>query len=173
MKNARIFSVLMAVVMLVVAVLPTPAAAMQSTPPSSASTFGSSAFGPLSMTNFYIPDNYGSSASTSSYSCSLSNQSPKDWVTMKPRQYFDLMWTVINTGHKWDGNYTQIKYLWGAKMQTRGDFYNLDNVGYGRKAHIGIDMVAPKTPGTYPITWGIFSGGYRVCTLTFIVTVVR
>ena len=33
MKNARIFSVLMAVVMLVVAVLPTPAAAMQSTPP--------------------------------------------------------------------------------------------------------------------------------------------
>ena len=57
MKNARIFSVLMAVVMLVVAVLPTPAAAMQSTPPSSASTFGSSAFGPLSMTNFYIPDN--------------------------------------------------------------------------------------------------------------------
>ena len=79
---------------------------------------------------------------------------------MKPRQYFDLMWTVINTGHKWDGNYTQIKYLWGAKMQTRGDFYNLDNVGYGRKAHIGIDMVAPKTPGTYPITWGIFSGWY-------------
>jgi len=180
MKNARLFSLVMAVVMLVSAVAASPAAAMRSTPQSqsntgiissSAPTYNASAFSPLSMTNFYYPDyNVGASAP---YSCYLVNQSPKDWVTMKPRQYFDIMWTVLNTGHKWDGNYTVIKYLWGAKMQTRGDFFDLDNVGYGKKAHIGIDMIAPKTPGTYPITWGIFSGGYRVCTLTFIVTVVK
>ena len=177
MKTVRTFSILMAVIMLATAVLPTPAAALQSASLTSASpavgsAFDSSLFAPLSMTNPLIPQyNDGSALG---YSCTLVNQSPKDWVTMKPRQSFDMMWTVLNTGRTWNADYTQFKYLWGAKMQTRGDFFDLyGNVGRGKRVKLGIDMIAPKTPGTYPITWGLYSGGIRVCTLTFIVTVVR
>ena len=172
MKNVRLFSLVMAVVLLVAAFGASPAAALRSASQAPANTFDASVFAPMSMTSLYYPDY--TSGTGLGYSCSLVNQTPKDWVKMKPRQSFDMIWTVVNTGHKWNADYTQFKYLWGAKMQTRGDFFDFNgDVGYGKRIKLGVDMIAPKTPGTYPITWGLYSGSYRVCTVTFIVTVVK
>jgi hypothetical protein len=172
MKTVRTFSIFLAVVMLVTAIVPfaaTPAAAMETTPP----TFTQTSFG----LPFYAPAGLiapSLAPAYSAYSCALVNQNPKDWVKMKPRQSFDMIWTVQNTGATWNSNYIQLKYLWGAKMQTHGDLFGIDNnVGRGKKLKLGIDMIAPKNPGTYPITWGLYNGNTRICILTFIVTVVR
>jgi Ig-like domain from next to BRCA1 gene len=170
MKNVRFVSILMAVAMLVTAVIPfavIPAAALGNSP------LNSSLSAPINMVNPVSTDGYDT-AYTSNYSCALLNQKPKDWVTMKPRQSFDMIWTVQNTGPKWDADYVQFKYLWGAKMQTHGDLFGLNSsVGRGNKTKLFVDMIAPKTPGTYPITWGLYTGNTFICRVTFIVTVVK
>src|ERR1035437_5912966 len=119
MKTVRTFSIFLAVVMLVTAIIPfavTPVAALETTPQTFAQTnYGSPFYAPMGLTTPSLAPAY------SGYSCALVNQNTKDWVKMKPRQYFDMFWTVQNTGATWNANYIQFKYLWGAKMQTRGD----------------------------------------------------
>jgi hypothetical protein len=170
MKSVRMISILMAVVMLVTAIVPfavTPAAALGT------GQVNSSLSMPMNSVSPKSTDGTGG-VYTSSYSCALLNQKPKDWVTMKPRQSFDMIWTVQNTGPKWYSNTVEFRYLWGAKMQTHGDIFGIDNsVGRGKKTKLFVDMVAPKTPGTYPITWGLYTGNTPICRVTFIVTVVK
>ena len=166
MIKARLFSIVMAVTMLMAIVVPfsaTTVAAMPLDPPPHRYE---PAIAP--------PDDKAYSPTSPNYSCSLINQSPKDWVTLSPRQSFDATWTVQNTGAVWYTNNVQFAYIWGAKMQTHGDIFGITNdVGKGGKLHLAVDMIAPKSPGTYPITWGVYTGRTRVCLVTLVVTVVR
>lgn len=109
---------------------------------------------------------------STSYSCKLVTQTPADWVKMVRRQSFDAYWTVQNTGAVWNSSSTRFVYLGGTKFQTHGDsFYLGKNVGVGGKIKLGVDMMAPKTPGTYSTTWALKSGNTTFCRVTLILTV--
>ena len=112
---------------------------------------------------------------SSSYGCTLVTQTPSDWVYMVKRQSFDAYWTVKNTGSAvWYSGSTKFAYLGGTKMQTKGDSFQIgNNVGRGGKIKLGVDMIAPKTPGTYSTTWALISGNTQVCRVTLTLTVKR
>jgi hypothetical protein len=179
MKTVRMFSILIAVVMLIVAVVPfaaTPAAAQNITNLTSAApaqTFMDAArglplFAPMSITAPVISLN-----TSSSYGCTLVKQSPLDWVYMQKRQSFDVYWTVANTGGTvWPANATKFQYVGGAKMQTHGDSFRIGNdVSRGKKIKLGVDMIAPKYLGTYSTLWALYAGNTMFCRVTLTLTV--
>ncbi len=159
MKISRFFSLLMAGILLMTAIVPfaaTPAAAAEN---SSLKTSIS-----VSVENL----------TSSSYSCSLVAQTPADWTYMKPRQSFDTFWTVKNTGAVWHAKSTKFQYIYGTKMNTGANYFYLPHdVSRGSKIALGVDMIAPKYPGTYSTTWALFSGNTRVCRVYVIITVTR
>jgi hypothetical protein len=185
MKTVRTFSIALAVVMLVVAVVPfaaSPAAAQDSTSLTTAipaQTFMDAARGfpllaPMSITAPAVTLSVENNTS-SSYGCTLVKQTPSDWVKMKTRQYFDVYWTVVNSGSTvWHKNSTTFEYVGGTKMQTHGDVYRLNNdVARGKKVKFGVDMNAPKGLGTYSTLWALFAGNTRFCRVTLTLTVTR
>jgi hypothetical protein len=112
-------------------------------------------------------------AAKKEYGCSLVSQSPKDWTKMKPRQSFDARWTVLNTGSRsWLKSGTDLLYISGTKMQTHGDTFDMPkNVGPDGKIALYVDMIAPKTKGTYTSYWGLSNGSQPFCRFYLIVTV--
>lgn len=184
MKTVRTFSIAMAVIMLVAAVVPfaaTPAAAQDKSSFSSGSpaqVFVNAAQGlpllaPMSMS---VPSISLSveNVTSGSYGCTLVRQTPNDWVKMESRESFDVYWTVQNTGGAvWHANATKFAYVGGTKFQTRGDAFRINNdVGRGQKIKLGVDMVAPKSLGTYSTLWALYSGNTRFCRVTLVLTVV-
>ena len=112
-------------------------------------------------------------AAKKEYACSLLSQSPKDWAKMKPRQDFDMRWTVLNTGSKtWTQNGTDYKYIRGAAMHTHGATFDMPkNVAKDGKIALYVDMNAPKSKGTYVTYWGLANGTNHFCQFYFTVTV--
>ena len=185
MKIVRMFSIAMAVIMLVATIVPfavTPAAAQESTRLSTSSpaqAFVNAAQGlpllaPMSISAPVISLNV-EQVTSGSYGCTLVKQTPTDWVKMRRRQSFDVYWTVQNTGGAvWHANATKFAYVGGTKMQTREDAFRINNdVGRGKKIKLGVDMVAPKTLGTYSTLWALYSGKTSFCRVTLTVTVTR
>jgi hypothetical protein len=186
MKTVRLFSIAMAVVLLVVALVPfaaAPASAQTSasqTTASPAQAFMDAARGlpllaPMSIAAPVISLSIENTNSAgNSYSCSLVKQSPADWVKMKSRQNFDMNWTVQNTGAVWYADSTKLSYVGGTKMQTRGDSFTLSSdVARGKKVKLSVDMTAPKNLGTYTTLWALYAGNTRFCKVTLVLTVVR
>ena len=187
MKAVRIFSVVMALALFAVAVFPfaaKPVAAQTSqtimvTSPIQAfvdATRGMPLLAPMSVTAPFIALSVESApAAASDYACTLIKQSPKDYTKMKTRQAFDMQWTVRNTGKRiWHANTTVFKYVYGPKMQTHGNVYDIpDDVGKGEKINLVVDMIAPKTQGIYSITWALNTGNQTFCRLTLTIGVSR
>jgi hypothetical protein len=185
MKTVRLFSIALAVVMLVATIVPfaaTSAAARESasqTTGSPAQNFMEAALGtpllaPMSVSAPAISLSVDTNTS-SNYGCMLVRQTPLDWVKMQKRQSFDIYWTVQNTGGAvWHADSTKFAYVGGAKMQTHGDSFFLNNdVGRGKKVKLGVDMIAPKSLGTYSTLWALYSGNTRFCRVTLTLTVTR
>lgn len=112
-------------------------------------------------------------AAKKEYSCYLLSQRPKDWTKMKPRQDFDAKWTVYNNGSRsWLKSGTDLIYVGGTKMQTRGDVFDLPkNVGPDGKISLYVDMNAPSSKGTYTTYWGLANGSQYFCRFYLIITV--
>lgn len=112
-------------------------------------------------------------AAKKDYACSVLSQSPKDWTKMKPRQDFDMRWTVLNTGAKtWTTHGTDYKYIGGTAMHTKGSVFDMPkSVAANGKAALYVDMNAPKSRGTYVTYWGLANGSGYFCRFYFIVTV--
>ncbi len=112
-------------------------------------------------------------AAKKEYTCSVVSQSPKDWTKMKPRQDFDMRWTVLNTGSKtWTTNGTDYKYIRGAQLHTKNSTYDMPkNVATDGKIALYIDMMAPKNKGTYTTYWGLANGSSHFCQFYLIITV--
>jgi len=184
MKTVRMISVVLAAALFVVAFIPVAAAPVAASSTLSASlnapvqAFVDAAHGlpllaPMGVALPLIQISTEKSAS-SSYSCSLVRQTPKDWVQMRSRQSFDAAWTVKNTGAVWYDSETHFAYVGGTQMQTHGDVVSLDqDVSRGKKIKLVVDMIAPKAQGTYSTLWALFSGNQRFCKVTLTVTVVR
>ncbi len=185
MKTVRLFSIVMAVVMLAVAAFPF-AASASSTVNTAVSAgirpvqafadaaMGLPLFAPMNMSmallNFKVE-----SVASSGYSCTYISQTPKDWVQMRSRQSFDMKWTVQNTGSLvWHPGSNDLKYISGTKMQTRGDTVHLaSNVGLGKKVNLVVDMSAPKALGTYTALWSLVASKTNFCKVTIVLTVTR
>lgn len=108
-----------------------------------------------------------------SYTCEWVNQQPPDYVVVKPRQSFDMNWTVVNSGTAvWHAGSTMVAYYDGYPMHTHMAAYALtENVGLGEKLHVRVDMEAPKLPGTYTTSWALLTGNTRICRMYLILTV--
>jgi hypothetical protein len=185
MKAVRMFSVVMALALFAAAMFPfaaKPVAAQASetimaTSPAQAfvdAARGMSLFAPMSITAPLITMSV-EGASTSGYSCTLIKQTPKDYTKMKTRQAFDMQWTVRNTGDRvWHASSTVFKYIYGPKMQTHGNAFELlSDVGKGQKVNLVVDMIAPRTQGIYSITWGLNTGNTTFCRVTLTIGVSR
>jgi hypothetical protein len=186
MKAVRMFSVVMALVLFAVAIAPhaaKPVAAQTSqtfmvTSPAQAlmdAARGLPLLAPMSVTAPLITLSVESASGSSGYACTLVKQTPKDYTKMKTRQYFDMQWTVKNTGDRiWYASAIPFKYIWGAKMQTHGDTFSLPgDVSRGKKVNLVVDMEAPKTQGIYSITWGLFTSAKPFCRVTLTIGVSR
>jgi len=185
MKTVRMLSIVMAVVITVVAIIPfatTPAVAQ--TPTSLTKSIPSESFlgairglpliSPMSIALPVIKMSI-ENASSSGYGCSVVSQTPKDWVKMKSRQYFDMTWTIRNTGTTvWHTGSTTFAYVSGEKMQTKGNSLDIsESIGRGAKTVLSVDMTAPKALGTYTALWALSTGKTKFCRVTIIVTVIK
>jgi len=182
MKTFRMFSIVLAVALFAAAFVPFAPAAARSTYTAATSAplqaFQAAAQGlpllsPMSMGLPVISMNVSNSSSTG-YSCSLVRQTPLDWTKMRSRQYFDMAWTVENTGAVWHAGTIKLVYVGGTKMQTNGSELTLSNdVGRGKKIKLLVDMEAPKARGIYSTLWALYSGNQRFCKLTLSINVTR
>jgi hypothetical protein len=182
MKKVVLFSVVMAVALIVTAFVPFASAAANSQSALTAAinspvqaftdaANGLSLFAPISISApiFSLTTQNASSA----YGCTFVSQTPKDWAKLKPRQSFDMVWTVRNSGSAvWHGSSTKLAYVGGKKMQTNGSEFALgSDVGRGKKTNLTVDMVAPRAKGTYSTLWALFAGNTRFCKVTLTITV--
>ncbi len=169
MKTNKVLSV--SIILLVITILFAGISAVPADAMANINDTSASLVSPMSLVFPAISLSSADTTSTS-YSCKLVSQTPSDWVKMVRRQAFDAYWTVQNTGAVWNSSSTRFVYLGGAKFQTHGDsFYIGKNIGVGSKIKLGVDMVAPKTPGTYSTTWALKSGNTTFCRVTLILTV--
>ncbi len=112
-------------------------------------------------------------STSSSYRCSIQEQSPSNNTELKPNESFDGRWVVKNTGSKtWNAADYDIRYVSGKEMQDK-DVYDLQNdVKAGESYTVITDMEAPDSEGTYTTTWAI-QGGQTVCTMSLTIKVVK
>jgi hypothetical protein len=101
------------------------------------------------------------------FSCIVTAQSLAFGAHMPAGAEFDGRWTVKNNGtENWAAGTVDYSYVSGAKMQKKGDAFDLGSeVKPDGKVEIIVDMVAPKDPGAYHAVWAINYNGTTLCTL--------
>jgi Ig-like domain-containing protein len=127
-----------------------------------------------SPTPLVIPTftNVSSGNNNENWSCQVTRVSPANGSSFNPRDDFDAFWTVRNNGQKnWERNSIDFIYISGDKIHKVSG-YDLDsNVRVGNSIDLGVDMQAPKDPGTYTTTWTLRTGDREFCTLTLTIVV--
>lgn len=100
--------------------------------------------------------------------CQLISQTPRGKTRMGPREDFDAIWTIQNSGYaEWDNDEIDFRYLRGTKLQKRTDVFVLPgNVKPQDTVDIRVDMVAPAEPGEYISVWGLMDGDRLLCAVT-------
>jgi hypothetical protein len=114
----------------------------------------------------------GSGSSSDNYACEVTRVTPPNGSTFDPRDDFDVYWTVRNIGQR-NWNRTDVDYVYssGAKIHKVSG-YDLDNnVRVGNSIELGVDVQAPKDPGTYSTVWTMRRGEQDFCPLRFTIIV--
>jgi hypothetical protein len=103
------------------------------------------------------------------FGCKLISQSPNNGASFEPREEFRLFWTVENAGTKeWIQTDVKYFYLSGEDFHKREIYGIPETTRYGETVTLRIDMVAPRTPGSYETTWAMKRGLNNVfCETTF------
>jgi hypothetical protein len=114
----------------------------------------------------------GGGSSNQNYSCQVTRVAPANGSSFNPRDDFDAIWTVRNNGQKnWDRTSVDYIYSSGAKIHKISGYDLDENVRVGNSIDLGVDMQAPKDPGTYTTTWTMRSGNKTFCTLNLTIVV--
>lgn len=114
----------------------------------------------------------GSGTSSDNYACQVTRVSPPNGSGFEPRDDFDVFWMVRNIGQKnWDRNDVDYIYSSGAKFHKISGYDLSENVKVGNSLELGVDMQAPKDPGTYTTTWTMRVGKNEFCPLRFTIVV--
>jgi len=81
---------------------------------------------------------------------------------------FDGKWTFKNTGSEvWNKDNVDFVYLSGTKFQVSVSSLDLStSISNGEEVQFIIDMLAPKSSGTYTATWGLKKDDLVFCTST-------
>lgn len=106
-------------------------------------------------------------ATPTDFACQFVSQTPSNGTTMNPRNGFDWLWTVTNTGvNDWLTADVQSVYVSGDELHKKASYALPNDVLVGESVGLGVDMEAPKTPGSYSTTWALKKGGQTFCTRT-------
>jgi hypothetical protein len=119
-----------------------------------------------------VPSLGGSGTSSDNFACQVVRVSPANGSTFDPRDDFDVFWTVRNIGQRnWDR--TDIDYIYssGAKIHKVSGYDLPENVRVGNSVELGVDVRAPKDPGTYSTVWTMRRGNNEFCPLRFTIVV--
>lgn len=126
---------------------------------------------PIVIPTFTFVSSAGGSSSDN-YACRITRVSPANGSSFDPRDDFDAIWTVQNIGQKnWDRNSVDYTYTSGAKIHKVSGYDLSSNVRAGNTIELGVDMQAPKDPGTYTTTWNMHAGDKTFCNLTLTIVV--
>jgi hypothetical protein len=91
---------------------------------------------------------------------------------MDPRNDFDAVWRVRNNGQRnWDRNSIDFIYDSGEKIHKVAGYDLSSNVRTGDTIDLGVDMVAPRDPGTYSTTWTLRVGDREFCKMSLTIVV--
>ena len=119
-----------------------------------------------------VPSLGGSGTSSDNYACQVTRVSPANGSVFDPRDDFDVFWTVKNIGQKnWDRTDVDYVYSAGDKFHKVSGYDLDENVKVGNSIALGVDMQAPKSPGTYTTTWTMRVGNRTFCPLRFTIVV--
>jgi hypothetical protein len=114
----------------------------------------------------------GSGSSSDNYACQVTRVDPPNGSTFDARADFDVFWTVRNIGQRnWDRSDVDYIYSSGTKIHKISGYDLPENVRTGNSIELGVDMVAPKDPGTYSTVWTLRRGDNDFCTLRFTIVV--
>jgi hypothetical protein len=114
----------------------------------------------------------GGGTSSDNYACQVTRVTPPNGSVYEPRADFDVFWTVRNIGRRnWDRNEVDYIYLSGDKFHKISGYDLPENVPAGNSTQIGVDLQAPKDPGTYNTTWTLRVGNNEFCPLRFTIVV--
>ena len=110
-------------------------------------------------------------ASGGTYKCEFVKQTPADYTVFAPKAQFDMYWTLKNTGTAtWTG--IQLVFVSGRAINTYpAPFALTSTTPPGQRLKVGVDMMAPKLPGTYVTNWGLAKNGVVFCRFYLILTV--
>lgn len=115
-----------------------------------------------------VPSLGGSGTSSDNYACRVTRVSPPNGSAFEPRDDFDVFWTVQNIGQRnWDRNDIDYTYSSGAKIHKVSGYDLPENVKVGNSVALGVDVRAPKDPGTYSTVWMLQRGNNEFCPLRF------
>jgi hypothetical protein len=105
--------------------------------------------------------------------CSLVSVSPPAYTQYSKGGDFDSKWVVKNTGSDtWLSTEVDFEYLSGTKMYKNKSIYDLgSDVKKNAQLTLTIDSLAPKTTGTYTMTWGLVQGSTHLCTMSVTIKV--
>jgi len=119
-----------------------------------------------------VPSLGGSGTSSDNYACQVTRVSPANGSVFDPRDDFDVFWTVRNIGQRnWDRTDVDYIYSSGDKFHKVSGYDLDENVKVGNSIALGVDMQAPKSPGTYTTTWTMRIGNRTFCPLRFTIVV--
>jgi hypothetical protein len=113
-----------------------------------------------------------SGTSSDTYACQVTRVSPPNGSLFGPRQDFDAFWIVKNIGKKkWDRTSVDYTYSSGDKIHKISSYDLSTNVSHGGTIDLGVNMQAPKDPGTYSTTWTMRVGEKLFCPLNLTIVV--
>jgi hypothetical protein len=126
---------------------------------------------PLVIPTFTLVSGGGGNSSEN-FSCQVTRVSPANGSSFNPRDDFDAIWTVRNNGQRnWDRTSIDHFYSSGDKIHKISGYDLDENVRVGNSIDLGVDMQAPKDPGTYTTTWNLRSGNREFCTMSLTIVV--
>lgn len=127
---------------------------------------------PIVLPTFTAVSLGGSGTSSDNYACEVTRVTPPNGSTFDPRDDFDVFWTVRNIGQRnWNRSDVDYIYSTGAKFHKVSGYDLEENVRVGNSAQLGVDMVAPKDPGTYSTVWTMRIGDRVFCPMRFTIVV--
>ena len=90
------------------------------------------------------------------FQCTLLRSTPENGTVMGPKHGFDWMLKLSNSGNEdWSSANVDWVYISGDKFFQVREYNLWKDVPAGKNIEIGVDIEAPKQPGSYSTTWGL------------------
>lgn len=112
------------------------------------------------------------SGSTAGYACDVLTVSPAYGTTYSPRENFDAVWKVKNTGSKvWDRNSVDFIFSSGDQIHKVSGYDLTKDVDVGDTTTLSVSMQAPKTAANYTTFWTLRNGDITFCKVSVYIVV--